>query len=119
MAELYRLIILKALSDSSFPSGRDGIYFGENGSYNMIDACKAFSQALFDAGKSGSPEPEAFSEEDLKDIGFVSSPSTMLQAWAEDASIAGQIFRGLLSMPRGPWPGSRLEAYARDGRLSR
>ncbi|KZV77138.1 hypothetical protein PENSPDRAFT_645414 [Peniophora sp. CONT] len=71
LAELYNLIIVNALNNDGFPSGREGIYFGENGSYPMIDACKAYSQALYDAGKGRSPEPESFSQKELEDIGFL------------------------------------------------
>ncbi|VDC02517.1 unnamed protein product [Peniophora sp. CBMAI 1063] len=71
LAELYRLIVVNALNDDRFPSGREGIYFGENGSYTMIEACKAYSRALFDAGKARSPEPEAFSKAELQAIGFL------------------------------------------------
>ena len=74
MAELYKLVIDKARTEEHFPSGRKGIYFGENGSYQMIEACKAYSKALFDAGKARPPEPEAFTENEINYGTAVSIP---------------------------------------------
>lgn len=76
VAELYKLVIINALNNDRFSSGRKGIYFGENGSYTMIDACRAYSQALYDAGKAHSPEPESFSEAELQAMGFVRRSSS-------------------------------------------
>ena len=66
------LVLDAALADPAFPSGNEGLYFGENEFCEAIDVARAYTKALYDAGKSRTEEPEPFTAEDLSgDLSFV------------------------------------------------
>ena len=46
--------------------GWEGFYFGENGEHHWIDISNAIGQAMTELGLSDSPEPTAFTAEELK-----------------------------------------------------
>ncbi|VDB99967.1 unnamed protein product [Peniophora sp. CBMAI 1063] len=64
LAEMY-IIILCAALDGTAPHGRQGFYFGASGHYRLLDAAKVYTSALHALGKSASPEPTAYTKEDI------------------------------------------------------
>jgi hypothetical protein len=65
VADLYTVILHAALKGSA-PHGREGIFFGENGEYRLLDAARAYTKALYDLGKSKTPDPVTFTEDEVQ-----------------------------------------------------
>ncbi|KAI0058646.1 NAD-P-binding protein [Artomyces pyxidatus] len=63
-ADMFRIVLEAALTDVNTPHGREGFYFGENGEYRLYDVAKTYTQVLYDLGKSKTPEPTTFTEEE-------------------------------------------------------
>ena len=68
-AALYKRVLDSALADPSFPSGSEGTYIAENGSFAQIAAARARARALHSAGKSESAEPSTLSKEEIAQMG--------------------------------------------------
>lgn len=64
VTDLYMLLFDHVYSQKPVAHGRHGFYFGENGEYTMHDIMTAISQELYDQGKSKSPTPTSFTEEE-------------------------------------------------------
>ena len=62
------LVLFDAIrKDPKVPGhGREGFYFGENGEHNMYEVGKAIGDALVALGKSATPDPTPFTEEELE-----------------------------------------------------
>ncbi|VDB91439.1 unnamed protein product [Peniophora sp. CBMAI 1063] len=65
LSDLY-IRLLKAAIEGTAAHGRDGLYIGENGTYRIKDAAKAYTRALHAVGKSRTANPESFTEEEIK-----------------------------------------------------
>lgn len=66
MADLYLVIYSAAIApESTTPHGREGFYIAENGTHAWYDISKTIAQVLYDKGLGGSPEPTAFSADEL------------------------------------------------------
>lgn len=73
------MVVFRAALAGTAPHGREGIYFGENGEYRHIDAARVYTEALHALGKSKTPEPTMFSQEEMdKYFGGVESRFTPL-----------------------------------------
>ncbi|VDB94635.1 unnamed protein product [Peniophora sp. CBMAI 1063] len=68
-ADLYKHILDAALADPSFPSGNEGTYFAENGTFVQLEGARARARALHAAGKSDTAEPKALSKEEIAQMG--------------------------------------------------
>jgi hypothetical protein len=66
LGEMYEILFDATLSDPNLAHGREGYYFCENGEYKLYDVAKAYSQALYDLGKGKSPDPTAFSADEVQ-----------------------------------------------------
>ena len=67
VADLYLVLFDAIRKDPSVPGhGREGFYFGENGEHNMYEVGKAIGDALVALGKSATPDPTPFTEEELE-----------------------------------------------------
>jgi hypothetical protein len=74
VGEMYEILFDATLSDPNLAHGREGYYFCENGEYKLYDVAKAYSQALYDLGKGKSPDPTAFSADEVqKYFGVITS----------------------------------------------
>ncbi|KAG6808293.1 hypothetical protein H0H92_004623 [Tricholoma furcatifolium] len=49
--------------------GREGYYFGENGTHSLYEVGKVIAETLYAAGKGQSPEPTPFTKEEIKQLG--------------------------------------------------
>ncbi|KAG6815306.1 hypothetical protein H0H87_003106, partial [Tephrocybe sp. NHM501043] len=65
VSDLYIVLYDSIRTDPTTGHGREGFYFGENGEHTLYEVGKAVSETLFELGKSKSPEPTAFSKEDI------------------------------------------------------
>lgn len=54
------------MSNPSTGHGREGIYFGENGEYSMVQLAKCISEAFVELGLGNDPEPKSFTVEEAK-----------------------------------------------------
>ena len=70
VADLY-IVLYDAILEGKAGHGREGFYFGENGHYLFKDVSAKIGEALYDLGKSDTPEASAFTEEDYKQFPLV------------------------------------------------
>ncbi|TFY68537.1 hypothetical protein EVG20_g3523 [Dentipellis fragilis] len=68
VAQLFVIIFDAALADSA-PHGREGIFFAENGEYQLIDVSKEVAKAFYDLGIQNSPEPTPLAEAEVAAYG--------------------------------------------------
>ena len=66
VADLYLLIFNAIVSGSGLAEGRDGFYFGSSDEHELLSISKTISKVLFDMGKSKSPEPTSFTQEEVQ-----------------------------------------------------
>jgi hypothetical protein len=67
VSDLYILIFDGALANKpELGHGTDGYYIGANGEYTLAKATKLIAQELHALGKSGTPEPTSYTDEELQ-----------------------------------------------------
>lgn len=64
VADLYIVLYESIISDPKTGHGREGLYFGENDEYTMVQLAKAISEALVDLNLGTSGEPKPFTPEE-------------------------------------------------------
>lgn len=80
VADLYIVLYNSIVSNPATGHGREGIYFGENGEYNLYDVSKAIGEGLMAIGKVDDPEPTTFTKEEIDRYFQVSShPESRVQ----------------------------------------
>ena len=73
------MVVLRAALSGAAPHGREGHYFAAGGEYRLLDAAKAYTGALYKLGKSKTPDPTTYSQEEIdKYFGGVSASSAYL-----------------------------------------
>ncbi|KZV76064.1 NAD(P)-binding protein [Peniophora sp. CONT] len=71
VAVFFATLLAKAV-DGSAPSGAvEGHYIIENGTYQYFKLAQIYTEALYAKGKSSSPEPTKFAQEELEAIPFL------------------------------------------------
>lgn len=76
VAELY-LVLYDSIKKNPTGTGhgREGYYFGENGTHSLYEVGKAIAEALVELGKSANTEPTPFTKEEIdKYFGVYANP---------------------------------------------
>jgi hypothetical protein len=53
------------MANEATAHGRLGLYFAENGAYELHEICAVISRVLFEHGKGAGPNPTSFTEEEI------------------------------------------------------
>jgi len=91
LANLYSIVFRAAIAGTA-PHGREGLYFGENGEYRMVDAARACTRALHALGISKTAEPTAFTKEEV-DKSFGGAVGALLGANTRARSVRARELR--------------------------
>ncbi len=119
VADLYIVLFDAIRKDPSVPGhGREGFYFGENGEHNMYEVGKAIGDALVALGKSATPDPTPFTnEENQKYFGVSIGASDF--SWPNERLnlnfYAGHLPRDKFTRTRKSFQGYWLETHQDQG----
>ncbi|KAF7328355.1 NmrA domain-containing protein [Mycena venus] len=71
LADLYILLYNAIMANEETAHGRVGLYFAENGAYELSEMSAVIARVLFEHGKGGSPIPTSFTAEEVEKMGLI------------------------------------------------
>ncbi|KAJ7923627.1 hypothetical protein B0H13DRAFT_56126 [Mycena leptocephala] len=80
LADLYMILYDAIMANEATAHGRLGLYFAENGAYELHEICAVISRVLFEHGKGASPNPTSFTEEEIGPVGILIGSNTKCTA---------------------------------------
>ncbi|KAF7344718.1 NmrA domain-containing protein [Mycena venus] len=80
LAHFYMILYDAVMANEKTAHGRVGLYFAENGAYELREACAVIARVLFEHGKGASPTPTAFTGEEIGPVGILIGSNTKCTA---------------------------------------
>jgi len=80
LADLYMILYDAIMANEETAHGRVGLYFAENGAYELREISAIIARVLFEHGKGASPTPTAFTAEEIGPLGILIGSNTKCTA---------------------------------------
>ncbi|KAF7348779.1 NmrA domain-containing protein [Mycena venus] len=80
LADLYMLLYNAIMANPETAHGRVGLYFAENGVYELRELSAVIAHVLFEHGKGASPTPTSFTAEEIGPMGILIGSNTKCTA---------------------------------------